>query len=112
MLIAAIIFFAVGAIFGLTVLLKAEKGLETPKPLVFIHGLLVATGLVLVLIVVLGSSGSSPVASLVIFVIAALGGFTLLSFDLQKKPLPKALLYLHPVIAAVALVFLIIFVLK
>jgi predicted MFS family arabinose efflux permease len=44
-----------------------------------------------------------------IFVAAALGGFVLLSFHLRSKPAPKALVIVHGLAAAVALVLLIVY---
>jgi hypothetical protein len=44
-----------------------------------------------------------------LFVIAALGGFVLLSFQLRKKPLPTALAVIHGLVAALALILLIIY---
>jgi hypothetical protein len=43
-----------------------------------------------------------------LFVIAALGGFVLLSFHLRGKPLPTGLAVVHGLVAAVALVLLIV----
>jgi len=46
---------------------------------------------------------------IILFVVAALGGFGLLSFHLRGKPLPGALAIIHGLVAAVALVLLIFF---
>ncbi|HZS44251.1 MAG TPA: hypothetical protein VFC63_04065 [Blastocatellia bacterium] len=46
---------------------------------------------------------------IVLFVIAALGGFGLLSFHLRGKQLPGALAVIHGLVAAVALILLIVF---
>ncbi len=110
MLIAAIVLFVVAAIFGLINLIPILKNRPTPKPSVFIHGGVAAVGLLLVILAVARTAGSLPVSALVLFVIAALGGFVLFGIDMQKRPVPKWLAVLHPVIAAVALVLLIVFV--
>ena len=44
-----------------------------------------------------------------LFVLAALGGFVLLSFHLRNKPVPKGLMFIHGGVAAVALVLLIVY---
>lgn len=44
-----------------------------------------------------------------IFIIAALGGFVLLSFHLRNKPVPRALAVIHGLVAALGLVLLIIY---
>ncbi len=110
MLVTAIVLFVVAAVFGLVNLIPILKNKPTPKPTVFIHGAVAAVGLLLVIIAVAKESASSPVSALVLFIIAALGGFVLFGFDMQKKPVPKWLAVLHPIIAAVGLVLLIVFV--
>ncbi len=110
MLTAAIILFVVAAIFGLMNLIPILQNKPTQKPSVFIHGGVAAVGLLLVILAVAKATGPSPVTALILFVVAALGGFVLFGIDMQKKPVPKWLAVLHPVIAAVGLVLLIIFV--
>lgn len=112
MLITAIVLFALAAVFGLVVLTAILKNKPTPKPAVFVHGGLAAVALLLVIIFVAGSTGASPTTSLVLFILAALGGFTLFAIDMQKKPVPKWLAFVHPIVAAIALVLLIVFVLR
>ncbi len=110
MLITAIVLFVVAAIFGLMNLVPILKNKPTPKPSVFIHGGVAAIGLLLVILAVAKATGPSPVSALILFVIAALGGFALFGIDMQKKPVPKWLAVLHPIIAAVGLILLIVFV--
>ena len=106
----AIGLFIIGAIFGLIVLASILKNKETSKPFVLLHGLFVATGIVLVLIAFFtGQPNKILGISLGLLVIAAVGGFTLLFHDLLKKPIPKWLALLHPLAAAVGLVCLIIY---
>lgn len=108
----AIALFILGAIFGLFVLTSILRDKPTPKPIVLFHGLFVATGLVLVLIAFLtGQQDKLLGISLGLFIIAALGGFTLLFKDLLNKPIPKWLAVLHPLVAASGLVVLIVYVL-
>lgn len=106
----AIALLILGAIFGLIVLTSILRNRPTPKPMVLFHGLFVATGLVLVLIAFLtGHSDKLLGISLGLLIIAALGGFTLLFNDLLKRPIPKWLAVLHPLIAAAGLVVLIVY---
>jgi hypothetical protein len=106
--------FIIGAIFGAVILAAVLRNKPTPKPVVFIHGAFVATALVLLLIAFFkaGQTGKLLEFSLGFFVIAALGGFTLFFIDMQKKPIPKLLAVLHPLLAATGLVLLIIYVLS
>ncbi len=110
MLAGAIVLFVVAAVFGLMNLIPILKNKPAPKPSVFIHGGFAALGLLCVILAVARATGPSPVDALILFVIAALGGFVLFGIDMQKKPMPKWLAILHPLIAAVGLVLLIVFV--
>lgn len=108
MLIIAIVFFALAALLGLFLLSYVLQGKETPKGVVFIHGPLAATGLVLLIIYALNHS-SYPIISIVLFVIAALGGATLLFIDLSGKPIPKWMALGHGTIAVIGFIFLLVF---
>jgi hypothetical protein len=112
MLKLAIVLFVLAAIFGLIVLIAILRNKPTPKPVVFIHGGVAAVALLLVILFTAGSSGEGPILSLVLFIIAALGGFTLFATDMRKKPIPKWLAMLHPLAAVAGLISLIIFVVK
>ena len=76
--------------------------------LVLLHGSFAASGLALLLIaaVVQPDFGGLALASLVIFVIAALGGFYLVSHQLRHKALPSAVVLIHGGAAVVALLLL------
>ncbi|VVC75384.1 hypothetical protein AQUSIP_06740 [Aquicella siphonis] len=113
MLITAIILFIIAAIFGLIVLTAILKDKPTPKPAVFTHGPIAATALVIVIIyAAMGHMHPLLITSIVLFVLAALGGLTLFMIDMKKRPIPKLLAILHPVFAVIALVTLIIYVLQ
>ncbi len=110
MLTYSIILFVLAAVFGLVALTAILKGKPTYKPAVFLHGALAAVALVLVVLYAAGDSSAAPLASLTAFVVAALGGFAMFAKDMQKKPVPKYLAIVHPLIAAIGLVLLILFV--
>ena len=116
MLTGAIVLFLVGAIFGLIVLTQLLKGKPSPKPAVYVHGLLVATGLILVILVVTGGTptgaAGGPTGALLVLVVAALGGLTLFILDQSKKSMPRPLLILHPTIAVIGVIMLIYFILS
>lgn len=74
-----------------------------------IHGVVAAAGLItLILGVVQGSAGLLPIIALILFVIAALGGFVLFSYHLRRKPHPKGLIVTHALAAVIAFVLLLI----
>lgn len=110
-MITAIILFAIGALFGLHILTHILKTRPSPKASVIFHGLFVAAALVLLIVTIAnGTANSLTIASLIFFIIAALGGFIMVYMDLgQKKLPPRALAVLHPLLAAIGLVILIIY---
>jgi hypothetical protein len=113
MLIVAICLFILAAIFGLVILTAILKNQPTPKRFVFSHGPIAVVALILVILHYMqGNHDGLLYASLVIFILAALGGLTLFTIDMSKRPIPKSLALLHPLAAATALVLLIIYVLK
>lgn len=109
MAVTAIIFFLIAAIMGAILLSYVLRNKNTPKALAFTHGTFAAIGIVL-LIVCAVICVSKPVVSLTLFIIAALGGFTLIYRDLTGKTLPKWLAVGHGLIAVTAFIFLLIFV--
>ena len=109
MLTVAIVLFALAAIGGITLLTFVLRTKQTPRVLALIHGLFAAAALLLVIIFVASGVTPSPVASMIIFIIAALGGFTLFSIDLMKRKLPKWLAVLHGLIAVLGFILLLIF---
>jgi heme A synthase len=111
-MVTAIILFVIGALFGLHILTHVLKDKPTPKISVLLHGLFVAIPLIIVIIKTAKGEDvtSTLIASLIFFIIAALGGFLMVYLDLGKGKLPpKALAILHPILAAVGLVLLIVF---
>jgi hypothetical protein len=112
MLLIAIIVFATAAVFGLIVLLSVLKNKATPKPAVFIHGLLAATALGIVAYYVIINGKDSPVYSLIVFLVAALGGFVMLARDLTGKSIPKGLAFIHAGAAVIGLLLLVLFVIS
>ena len=110
MLTAIIILFAVAAVLGITVAVSIiTKNPATPKPAVYAHGLFAATALVLLIIYTMNNETSGTQLSLIIFVIAALGGFILFYNDLKKKPGPVGLVVVHALAAVTAFVLLLIY---
>lgn len=110
MLLTAIILFVFAAIFGLIVLLSVLKNKTTPKPAVFIHGVLAAAGLVLVALYVIENADNSPLVSLIVFLVAAVGGFIMFGRDMTNKSVPKGLAMIHVGVAVAGLLLLVLFV--
>ncbi len=103
-----ILAFAVAAIVGLTMARAAFKGQLPPVASAVIHGVLAATGLVLLLIAVLLHGATGPARwALGLFLIAALGGFTLaIGFHARRRNLPVGFVLGHAGLAFVGFLLL------
>lgn len=102
MLMYAIILFAIGAVGGLILASSVLRGKFAPWALSLVHALLGAAGLVVLIIMVLqGSTSSRLTAALALLVVAALGGFFLASFHLRQKIPAKGLVVGHAGVAVV-----------
>jgi hypothetical protein len=79
-----------------------------PLPLALLHGVLAASGIVLLTAAAftMPGFGGLALAALVIFVIAALGGFYLAAHDLRGRRLPSAVVLIHGGAAVVAFLLL------
>jgi hypothetical protein len=85
------------------------KGRTPSAGVALIHGAFAATGLVLLLIAVFGQGAPNPARwALYLFLIAAVGGFTLaLGFHARQRPLPRGLVAGHALLAVVAFLILV-----
>lgn len=97
--------FALGALLGMYLLAMVLQNKETPKSVALLHGVFVAAALVLLIVYTLNHP-PGPVESVVLFVMAALGGFVLVTRDLTNKRLPKWLAIGHGLVAVAGFVFL------
>lgn len=102
MLLYSIVLFALAAVFGVYMLTRVLGGALPPWPAAILHGLLAASGLVLLLYAAFLSGAPAPqmvVIAAVLLVIAALGGFLAVSYHLRKQPIPKPLGLIHGLVA-------------
>jgi hypothetical protein len=96
----AILAFAIAAVGGAVLATHVLRDKFAPWALSLLHALLGATGLVLLIGMLL--QGNVPQKVLVGFglmLVAALGGFLLASFHLRRKLPPKAVVVVHAGIA-------------
>ena len=108
--IVAAVLFGVAALGGLVLAVMRFRGRELPPlGLALVHGLVAASGLVLLIVAVAGGpAGKLALIALVGFLIAALGGFGIFSFHLRKKALPIPLIAVHALVAVAAFVILLV----
>lgn len=105
---AAIPIFIIAAIIGMYLLSLVLREKETPKKLLLTHGFFAALGLVL-LIIYCFRHQHSPVVSLVLLIMAALGGFVMAYRDITGRKIPKWLGVFHGLIAIAGFGFLLVF---
>lgn len=100
MLNYAIVIFIVTAIGGLVLASKVLSGRLAPWFVSIIHAILGASGLgILIAIVIKGQGSESIAAALALLIVAALGGFILASYHVREKLPPKATVIIHAGVA-------------
>lgn len=108
MLEIGIVFLLLTALFGILNLYSILKRNRTRQPIVLLHGILALLSLfVLVGYIAADHFDYRLITSLILFVLAAIGGLTMFTFDVQKKSIPRAILAGHPILALIAFGFLI-----
>jgi hypothetical protein len=100
MLTYLIIVLAIAAVGGVVLAMKIFSGQLAPWSLSIIHALLGATGLIMLIMLVLEGSGDSRLtAALGLLVVAALGGFYLASIHVKGNVAPKNVVLIHAGVA-------------
>jgi hypothetical protein len=108
MIYFAITLFALAAVLGLTILIKWLTKKDAPRAVVYSHGIAAAVALVVLIAYALQNPERFPMVSIILFVVAALGGFYMFALDLKKKESPMPLAFAHALLAVggfVALLF-------
>lgn len=104
----AAILFALGALGGLYMAMLSFQGKSLPVAVAALHGLLGASGLVLLIVGVLaGMGGGTARIALIVLIVAALGGFYLLTFHIKKQRHPKAVIVIHALVAVIGFLTLV-----
>lgn len=101
-------FFSLGALIGMYLLTLVLQNKETPKFIAFIHGAFGAIGLILIIYYAM-NNGPGLAETIVLFVLAAMGGAVLITKDLSGKPVPKWLAVVHGLLAVTGFIFLLVF---
>ena len=110
MLVIAVIFFLLAGFLGTFLLAAILKNKPTSKPIVFMHGSVAGIALLIFAVyLALGHATPLLITSLVLFILAALGGLTMFALDTSGKPVPKMLALGHPMLAVTSLVLLLVY---
>lgn len=99
MIYSAIALFALSAVSGLLILIKWLTKKDASRAVIYSHGIVAAAGLLLLVVYAVRNTENFPKASLILFVVAALGGFYMFFNDLRKKPSPLAVAFIHALLA-------------
>lgn len=100
MLTYLILVLAIAAVGGIFLATKVFSGQLAPWSLSIVHALLGATGLIMLIMVILEGSGDGRLsAALGLLVIAALGGFYLASIHAKGTVAPKNVVIIHAGVA-------------
>ncbi len=110
MIYLTITLFVLTAILGLTILLNWLSKKEAPKGVIYSHGGIGATALVLLIVYAAQNPNNFPKASIILFVIAAVVGIYMFITDLRKKPHPIAVAFIHGLVAVSGFLTLLYFV--
>lgn len=109
MINSAIVLFVFAALSGAGMAIpRLTSGAQPKAVLAIFHGIFAASALVLLALAVFtaGAAGGANIA-LGLFLLAAVGGFILLSFHLRGRQLPAALVLGHGLLAVGAFLFLV-----
>lgn len=106
----ALVLFALAAVGGLVMAIIRFGGKPVPPMgIAIIHGLAAAAGLVTLIVGVAGGGApSAATIALVLFLVAALGGFALFFQHLRKGPISIPLMVIHAVVAVAAFLTLLV----
>jgi hypothetical protein len=110
MIYLAIALFAVSAALGLTILIKWLTKKNAPKSVVYSHGIVAASALLLLIGYALQHPDHFPKISIVIFVIAAIGGFYMFIRSMNNKTSPLIIAFVHALLALSGFISLLLFV--
>jgi hypothetical protein len=107
---AAVVLFALAAVGGVILAVIRFRGQPYPPlGLALVHGAAAAAGLVALIVAVApGTAPSLATTALVLFLIAAGGGFVLFFNHLRKIALPIWLVVVHALAAVVAFLILLV----
>ncbi len=109
-MVIALVLFGLAALGGLYMAAVRFRGAERPPTAIaLVHGAAAAAGLIALIVAVVGATvpGLARTA-LVVFIVAALGGFFLFAQHLQKKALPINVMVVHALVAVAGFVLLLV----
>lgn len=110
MLYASITLFVLAAAFGATILITWLNKKNAPKAVVYTHGGLAVSGLLVLLYYAFTHPTAYPKLSIVLFIVTALGGIYMFLTSGPDKAKPVPIAGLHALLAVGSLVTLLVYV--
>ncbi len=110
MIIIACILFVITGFFGVLNLLAILKNKSTKGPIILVHGMVALFALFALTAYTVLHPNPLLIGSIVLFLLAALGGIILLGIDMSNKPIPKVIALMHPLVALIGFVLLLTYV--
>lgn len=105
MITLAIALFTLAALIGVSLAIPIAKGRSPNRYATAAHGTVAIAAFLLLLVYAIDSGGAALWASVALFALAAAGGLTLAYRDvIKKRPGPVALVAIHALAAAAALI--------
>jgi hypothetical protein len=106
----ALVLFAIAALGGVTMAVMRFRGAERPPTgLALLHGAFAAAGLIVLIVAMLSTPNPAQArTALVLFIVAALGGFYLFAQHVQKRALPIPVILVHALIAVIGFLILLV----
>lgn len=109
MLYISIALFALTAVLGIAILYNWLMKKNASAAVVYSHGIFAAIALVFLVVFAVQNPGNYPKISIILFVVAALGGFYMFYNDLKKKFSPMSVALVHALLAVGGFVMLSLF---
>ena len=109
-MLTALVLFAIAALGGVTMAVIRFRGAERPPTgLALLHGALAAAGIIVLIVAMLSMPNPAQArTALVLFIVAALGGFYLFAQHVQKRALPIPVILVHALIAVIGFLILLV----
>ena len=106
----ALVLFAIAALGGVTMAVMRFRGAERPPTgLALLHGAFAAAGIIVLIVAMLSTPNPAQArTALVLFIVAALGGFYLFAQHVQKRALPIPVILVHALIAVIGFLVLLV----
>jgi hypothetical protein len=109
MLFVSLALFILAAIVGLMNFMFVIRKKAPPKAVVYTHGTFALLGIMSIIVIAMAQPHAAPYAALLLFILAAMGGLTMFVKGQQKKPIPKAIIIIHPLIGLLGIIALVAF---